>query len=602
MRSLRSWLEGKWRQRLSSNAGGRPEALRRKAIATNASIVLAVSLIGMPGGLYLLVQGTLLPFVLAMIGVAAGIIAVTLSQRGQFERSAATQVYATLLSGFLLTVADPAIVDFGLAVALLGPVHASLLTRTPVKKRSWAILVVVVAAGVASYQGLLVWPEAVRPEFALIGAVSFAITAGLIAYSANRMNSVFEVYEKAQINAYKHLIEHVQDAVMRFGPDGSVLFVSRSAEKLFGCRRFELTGAGLIDRIHVMDRPAYMTAFAEANGDGETRRVEIRMRHDDPESGSAPRFIWVEASLSPVVDTVGEPRHEVVVLLRDVTARHDHDIELQRARKAAEEASIAKSRFLATIGHELRTPLNAIVGFSEMMTSGVVGELSPQHKEYATLIHQSGHHLIDVVKMLLDMSKLEAGKFELQTEPFMPDTLIEPCFKMVDAMAREKSIRLMSDTPRALPMLVADERVCRQILINLLSNAIKFSHEHSVITLEMRRQGRFVAVVVTDHGIGMGEESVRRLGEPFFQAQDGLARRYEGTGLGLSIVKGLVELHQGELHASSSPGEGTVMTVLLPINGPETKVEETASVTPLHREPAQQQMPTWSADERKRAL
>jgi cell cycle sensor histidine kinase DivJ len=603
MRGLRSWLEGKWRQRLSSNPGGRPEAIRRKAIATNASIVLAVSLIGLPGSLYLLLQGTLLPFIMAMIGTAAGMMAVTLCQRGQFERAAATQVYATLLSGFLLTAADPGLVDFGLAVALLAPVHASLLTRTPVKKRAWAILVVVVAAGVASSQGLLAWPEAFRAEFALMGALTFAVTAGLIAYSANRLNSVFEVYEKAQINAYRHLIEHVQDAVMRFGSDGNVLFVSRSAERLFGCRRFELTGSGLVDRIHVMDRPAYMTAFADANGDGQTRRVEIRMRHDDPEAGVAPKFIWVEASLSPVVDAeADEARHEVVVLLRDVTERHDREIELQRARRAAEDASIAKSRFLATIGHELRTPLNAIVGFSEMMTSGVVGDLTPQHKEYATLIHQSGHHLIDVVKMLLDMSRLEAGKFELQTEPFMPDTLVEPCFKMVDAMAREKSIRLMSDIPRTLPMLVADERVCRQILINLLSNAIKFSHEHSVISLEMRRQGRFVAMVVTDSGIGMGEEAVKRLGEPFFQAQGGLARRYEGTGLGLSIVKGLVELHEGELHASSSPGEGTVMTVLLPINGPETKVGETAVVTPLHREPAQQQMPTWSADERKRAL
>jgi two-component system, cell cycle sensor histidine kinase DivJ len=603
MRSLRSWLEGKWRNRPVGSSGGRPEALRRQSISTNAAIVLALSLIGMPGALYLLVHGLLLPFVLAVVGVAAGTIAVTLCQRGQYERAAATQVYATLMSGLLLTVADPAVADFGLAVALLGPVHASLLTRTPVKKRSWAILVVVVVADVVSAMGLLAWPEAFRTEYALGGALTFAITAGLVAFSANRMNSVFEVFEKGQINAYRHLIEHVQDAVMRFGSDGSVLFVSRSAEKLFGCRRFELTGSGLVERIHVMDRPSYMTAFAEANSDGATRRVEIRMRHDDAEGGAVPKFIWVEASLSPVVDADSEePRHEVVVLLRDVTARHDHEIDLQLARKAAEEASIAKSRFLATIGHELRTPLNAIVGFSEMMTSGVVGELSPQHKEYASLIHQSGNHLIEVVKMLLDMSKLEAGKFELQTEPFMPDILVQPCFKIVDAMAREKSIRLMSDIPRTLPMLVADERVCRQILINLLSNAIKFSHEHSVITLGMRRQGRFVAMSVADQGIGMGEEAVKRLGEPFFQAQAGYARRYEGTGLGLSIVKGLVELHDGELHASSSPGKGTVMTVLLPINGPETKVEETASVTPLHPEPAQQQMPTWPADERKRAL
>jgi two-component system, cell cycle sensor histidine kinase DivJ len=275
---------------------------------------------------------------------------------------------------------------------------------------------------------------------------------------------------------------------------------------------------------------------------------------------------------------------------------------MKNARKLAEEASSAKSRFLATIGHELRTPLNAIVGFSEMMTSGVVGELSPQHKEYATLIHSSGKHLIEVVQMLLDMSRLEAGKFELQTETFAPEALIEPCLKIVDTLAREKSVRLATDMPRMLPQVTADERALRQVLINLLSNAIKFSHEHSVVTVAMRRQGRFLNLSVTDLGIGMGEESVKRVGEPFFQANDGLNRRYEGTGLGLSIVKGLVELHDGQLHVTSSPGQGTTVTVLLPINGPAIKVEETASVTPLHRDPAPQQQPQWQEDGERRAL
>jgi two-component system, cell cycle sensor histidine kinase DivJ len=281
-------------------------------------------------------------------------------------------------------------------------------------------------------------------------------------------------------------------------------------------------------------------------------------------------------------------------------SRKDHENEMRRARKLAEDASIAKSRFLATIGHELRTPLNAIVGFSEMMTSGVAGELSPAHKEYAALIHQSGAHLIEVVRMLLDMSRIEAGKFELQAEAFQPEALIEPCLQIVDPMARERSVRLMTDLPRALPMIVADERACRQILINLLSNAVKFSHEHSVVTVSMRRQGGHLNISVADQGIGMGEDAVSRIGEPFFQAQDGLSRSYEGTGLGLSIVKGLVELHGGSLHAVSTPGEGTTMTVLLPINGPETKMEETGSVTPLHREPAaQQQMPEWQDGKRK---
>ena len=118
----------------------------------------------------------------------------------------------------------------------------------------------------------------------------------------------------------------------------------------------------------------------------------------------------------------------------------------------------------------------------------------------------------------------------------------------------------------------------------------------------MKRQGRFLNLSVTDLGIGMGPEAVQRVGEPFFQANDGLNRRYEGTGLGLSIVKGLVDLHDGQLHVTSAPGQGTTVTVLLPINGPAIKLEETASVTPLHREPAPQQMPQWQEDGKRRAL
>ena len=237
-----------------------------------------------------------------------------------------------------------------------------------------------------------------------------------------------------------------------------------------------------------------------------------------------------------------------------------------------------------------------------MMTSGVTGEMAPAHREYAELIHKSGLHLIEVVNMLLDVSRIEAGRFELQTETFSPETLIEPCLQIVDPLARDKGVRLMTDLPRSLPQIVADERACRQILINLLSNAVKFSHEHSVVTLAMRRQGSHLNISVTDLGVGMDEGTLKRIGEPFFQAHSGLARGYEGTGLGLSIVKGLVELHDGTLHANANPGEGTVMTGLLPINGPATKPEETGAVTPLHRESAQQHMPEWQDDGRKRAL
>ena len=582
-------------------AKGRPEALRRAVLATNARIILAASMVGLPAALYMLVGGGLMPFVLDVIGLCTGFMTLALHRRGQYERAAFGQVYGTLLVGLALTLVDPNIVDFGLAVALLAPVQASLLSRTPAKKRAWVLLLIVVAIGCLGSLGLVSWPELNRPEYGLVAALAFVITALMVAFAASRLNTAFAVYERGQVNAYRHLVEHVQDAVMRFASDGSVLFTSKSAEKLFGCHRYELSGSGLIDRIHVLDRPAYMKAFSDANHDGKARTVEVRMRRDDPAApASVPEFFWTEIALSPIFEgPAGDSRNEVVALLRDVTERHTLESEMREARRLAEDSSNAKSRFLATIGHELRTPLNAIVGFSEMMTSGVVGELSPAHREYADIIHRSGHHLLDVVKMLLDMSRLDAGKFEIQTEAFEPQRLIEPCFKMVEPLAKLRRVSLVADLPRMMPQLVADERACRQVLINLLSNAIKFSHEGGTVTVTLKRQGAMLNIGVTDKGIGMDHDAVSRIGEPFFQVQDGLARRYEGTGLGLSIVKGLVDLHGGSLRAVSTPGEGTTVSVLLPLNGPATITAQTGEIAQLTPEPSAA-AEQWQ-DDKKRA-
>jgi cell cycle sensor histidine kinase DivJ len=597
MRSL--WPIGAKREK-TEPSGGRSDSLRRATLAVNARLMLIFGGLLMPAALYALVHGLMLPPLLAGMALALGMGTLVAQSHGRDSAAAALQVYGILAVGGLLALADPSVADFGLAIALLGPIHASLLTGRTVKTRAWLLLAGVVVLSFAAAWGFIEWPEPYGPVFRVTGGIAFAVAALIVAHTANRLNTAFEVYDRAQINAYRHLIENVQDAVMRFSTEGDLLFTSRSSEALFGCRRYELLGQGLIERVHVLDRPAYLTAFADANRGGESRKLEIRMRRDDPAAtAAAPQFLWVEVSLSPVID--GEApatTHEVVALFRDVTDRHDQEIRMRAAREAAEEASEAKSRFLATIGHELRTPLNAIVGFSEMMTSGIGGELSPAHREYADLIHKSGTHLIGVVGMLLDMSRLEAGKFELNAEPFSAEALVEPCLRMVDNLAREKRIRIVPSLPRTPLQVVADERACRQILINLLSNAIKFSHPEGTISLAMRRHGPYLSLSVADQGIGMNPEAVARLGEPFFQAQGGLSRRYEGTGLGLSIVKGLIDLHQGQLHVSSEPGRGTTMTVLLPINGPETKMPETGSVTPLRREEASQPEPQWPEQKR----
>lgn len=584
-------------------ANARPELLRRKTLATSAQLTVVAAGLAMPFAVYLMVGGVALPLIIASIALSGAMLSLALHQRQLFDEASATQVFMLVTLGMVLSLASNQIGVAGIAVAALGPLLATLTSKRAVRLQSWALMGGVVALSmVLDISG--VSPIAGSGQILVSTAVvTFLLSVALVGLAAARIASAHDAFDKSQLAAYRHLIEHVQDALMRFSSDGQVLMASRSSEQLFGCRRFELSNSTLAERLHVLDRPAYLTAFAAVSQVGSSRILEVRMRQDDPAGATKlPQFIWVEISMSAVVQSDDrDARHEVIALFRDVTDRKDSEAQMAEARRVAEAASDAKSRFLATIGHELRTPLNAVVGFSEMMTSDIGGQLSPTHREYAGLIHQSGKHLLEVVRMLLDMSRIEAGKFELQAEPFLVDALVEPCFSMVEAMARERSVELHVEIAKGLPMLVADERACRQILLNLMSNAIKFSHRGGSVLLSVKRQGQNLNFSVSDRGIGMAPESLERIGEPFFQAQDGLTRGYEGTGLGLSIVKGLVDLHNGTLRAMSEIGAGTTVTVLLPINGPAINNEETATVTHLVREPARAPKISWQ-DEKRKAL
>jgi cell cycle sensor histidine kinase DivJ len=599
MHSLFSFGASKEMSLANSGSAHRPEVLRRKTLANNSRALIAIAAASMPMSVFWLVGGAAVPFVLAALCLAAGMVTLSLHHSGRHDEAAAGQVFAIMAMGTVLAFVDPELGDAGLGIASMGPVLASLLGRRAVRRQSWLLLAGVLAACVAaSIVGAPAIPLA-RDLYLPVAGVAFLAALGLVAYTANRIGAAYEVHDRAQVNAYQHLIEHVRDGVLRFSSEGDLLLVSHSSEKLFGCRRFEITTSNLAERLHVLDRPAYLTAFADANIGGKARVIEVRLRRDEP-GATVPSFIWVEVSFAPVIDpqeTNG--RHEVVALFRDVTERKNHEAAMCEARRMAEETSEAKSRFLATIGHELRTPLNAVVGFSEMMTSGIGGDLSDTNREYAGLIHQSGKHLLEVVRMLLDMSRIEAGKMELQREPFQAAALVGPCLAMVDGVAKSRRVQIETDIGRNLPLLVGDERACRQILINLVSNAIKFSHEGGLVRVSLKRQGQMLNLSVSDLGVGMAPESLERIGEPFFQVQDGLSRRYDGTGLGLSIVKGLIELHGGTLRAISEIGAGTTMTVLLPINGPAINSEDTAVVTQLRKEPAAEPTIPWPEEKRK---
>ena len=428
-------------------------------------------------------------------------------------------------------------------------------------------------------------------------AAAFGLAAGLLGLTVGQRLSAKPA---AHAGNFPDLIDHNDNAIVRFSADGKLLTASPACEALLGCKSYQLDGANLVARVHVADRPLYLTALADANHGDKARVIELRMRQDDAVAGtSVPRFVWVEISLFPVNDGKGGERHEVAALLRDITERKDNEASMARARRIAEEASVAKSRLLATMGHELGTPLNAVVGFSEMMSAGIGGTLSATHREYAGLIQQSGQHLLEVTRMLLDMSGLEAGKLQLQARPFYLQDIIAPCIGMVDGMAGKRDVKLVTEIGKDLPLLVGDERACRQILINLLSNAIKFSHAGGTVTVTLKRQGTSLNLSVRDQGIGMAPESLERIGEAFFRERSETSATLAGSGLGLSIVKGLVDLHEGTLRALSEIGAGTSVTVLLPINGPAINYGDTAIVTPIRKPPSSAPQSTWHDEKRK---
>jgi cell cycle sensor histidine kinase DivJ len=252
--------------------------------------------------------------------------------------------------------------------------------------------------------------------------------------------------------------------------------------------------------------------------------------------------------------------------MRDVTDRKIQEQALDLARAAAEQADAAKTRFLATVSHELRTPLNAIIGFSEMIVQEDALMLdAARRKEYARLINDSGQHLLSVVNGILDMSKMESGSFEISPEPFAPRVVLLGCCNLLALKARENNIDLVTRVPEDLPIMTGDPRAFKQIVLNLVSNAIKFSERGGRVTVSAVIEGSRLVLGVADTGVGIAADDLKRIGDPFFQAGKTYQRRHEGTGLGLSIVKSLVSLHSGEITVQSKIGEGTTVTVELPL-------------------------------------
>jgi PAS domain S-box-containing protein len=394
----------------------------------------------------------------------------------------------------------------------------------------------------------------------------------------------------------RSLIESNIDAMMTTDADGVITDVNKQTESMTGRSRDELIGAPFKD---CFTDPARAEAgVARVLNEGKVTNYELTARARDGR----------ETLVSYNATTFLDREHRVKGVFaagRDMTELKRYERTLQQKNIELQGASRMKSEFLANMSHELRTPLNAIIGFSEVLGSGMMGNMTDKQREFLSDIFDSGKQLLSLINDILDLSKVEAGMMLLDLEVVDMTSLLASGLSAVSEKAASRSIHVDLGAPEDLGSTEVDARKVKQILYNLLSNAVKFSKVGGQVSLRARRVARedvsrlsgmragrslplpenehltFFEISVTDAGIGIPHDGLERLFKPFTQIDGGLSRRFEGTGLGLAMVKLLSELHGGTVAVESTEGEGSCFTVWLPDRAPKPETLDAQTLVPL---------------------
>ena len=521
-----------------------PASDRPSLAAWHAGWAVAAALLALGGRWIGGIDGPLFYGVLAM--VVPGLSGLGLLRRdGPGERM-------TLLGIWGLAALVTASLSGGLTGPLSGfvflPLAAGIALGGPRPVQAGAL-----AVGVAALAGLLsdwVNPGPHLPALAAISALLTAAAAALAVRLSWRQREARLTAAEAETARVETLLAAQPGLTLVLEPSGRVLAaygappVSLPVDPLFE--------SGLVAAVHAPDRPRLLDAMDRA------------MRGHDGAALFAPRLA-LDRRVQMIVRRLDDPSGaRLIAQMFDATTQYARELGLEIARAEAETREAGKTRFLANMSHELRTPLNAVLGFSDIMRQRIFGPLPERYGEYAENIHQAGGHLLDLINDVLDVTKIEAERYALTLERFDAREVVSAAMALVRVNADDKGVSLSSILPGDPVEVSADKRALKQIALNLLSNAVKFTPRGGSVTVTVEAIGPYLEVVVADTGVGIAPEDVRRLGRPFEQAGE-MEKRRQGTGLGLSLVRAFAELHGGRMSIDSTLGEGTAVTVRLPV-------------------------------------
>jgi cell cycle sensor histidine kinase DivJ len=441
-----------------------------------------------------------------------------------------------------------------LAAWCLSPLAATAAFRRP-RLLPLGAAAAVAAAGVSALGSLLlplpVASAAATPWLGALAALTAALGlgAGLVAlYAAIRRHEA----ERDEIEiGLREVLANQPQLLMVLYPGGRILEAYGPPPIGVGIR--DLLDRNFGDLVAPDERPQVDEALQRAVAEG-TAEIGFTPSYD-PHG-------WCVLTLRRTSSI------RIAAALRDARAQKLRETELEQARLSAEAQNAGKSRFLANMSHELRTPLNAIMGFSDIMRQRLFGPMSDRYAEYADLIHDAGAHLLELINDVLDMSKIEAERFELARETFDARDAASAVVRLMRGQAERAGVALRGVLPAEPLEVEADRRAIKQIALNLISNSLKFTPRNGSVTLTLQAVDDALEIVVSDTGVGIAPDDLLRLGRPFEQAGDA-SQRAAGSGLGLSLVRAFAKLHGGEMNLESSVGEGTTVTVRMPVLAPE---------------------------------